>query len=557
MLYDTLSALRTQDRRGHWYLDDKGAAWLSYADLIRETDRIRLGFRRQRLRKGDRVVLMLPDPREFIAAFLAAVAEGVVPVPLSPLINVRQALYFREATRRVIAGSGARAVVTTAWLKLALLDLGTGILTFEQLASEAPTGPLAQVPLDPEDPCFIQYTSGSTGDPKGVVVTHRNLDANARGIIAAIALNGGDIGVCWLPLFHDMGLIGNVLTPLFAGNSMVYVPTLKFIRRPLLWLETLERYRGTVSFAPNFAYGLVASHQLRSGDRDYDLSQVRVLGCGAEPIHPAVIGRFLEVFRPMGLRETVFTPCYRMAEATLAVTFEGRGRGLNVLRIDRKTYEAKGLAQPAAGEEGTLALVSCGRPLPGFALKITGPGGESLPDGAVGEIWISGSSVSPGYFQNLSATQEAFSDGWLRSGDLGFLLDGNLYVSGRKKDVIIVRGRNLYPQDIEWIAESVGGVRKGNVVAFAGALEEVIVVAEIRPKSDAAQVAREIMRAIHETLALAVKEVVCVAGQALPKTTSGKVRREQTKAMYREGRLSPAKPALKRLFASVSAGVGV
>jgi fatty-acyl-CoA synthase len=421
------------------------------------------------------------------------------------------------------------------------------LVTVEALAA----GPESREPapeIAPSDPLFLQFTSGSTSAPKGVVVTHASLCANGCAIMTA-GLEADplrDKAVSWLPLYHDMGLIGFVLAPLMIGLPSVFMPTVAFVKRPSLWMDVIHDHRGTITFAPNFAFARVTK---RASDADvarWDLSSLRVVGCGAEPIHAGTMRAFLERFAPSKLSPNAMLPCYGMAEATLAMSFVRLDTPLRVDSIDPEACYAHKRALPAPTSAGALELVSVGRAFPDHELAIFDDDDRRLGEREIGEIRLRGPSTAAGYFRNPDQSRVVFggerNDGWLRTGDLGYLADGQLYISGRKKDILIVHGRNYYPQGIEWLVEEVPGIRKGNVVAFSipGATsEEVVVVAETQ-EADAAKrvaLASAIKRHINEAMALAVGDVTLVGVGELPKTTSGKLQRSKTREQYLAGTL--------------------
>jgi fatty-acyl-CoA synthase len=337
-----------------------------------------------------------------------------------------------------------------------------------------------------------------------------------------------------------MGLIGFVLAPLMYSIPIVYIPTLSFVRRPTLWMDTIHKHRGTITFAPNFAFARVTK---RASDADlarWDLSCLKVVGCGAEPIHAGTMRAFVERMARAGLKPEAMLPCYGMAEATLAMTFIGLDEAIKVDAIepDACYEERRAVPATAAGSGQLLELVSCGRAFPGHEIGIFGDDGQRLGERQIGEIRFRGPSVAGGYFKNPEATAASFgADGWLRTGDLGYVADGELYISGRKKDILIIHGRNYYPQGIEWLAEEVPGVRKGNVVAFsvpAADTEEVVVVAEtteLDPEARA-EIVKKVKAHLNVQLSLAVADVRLLGVGELPKTSSGKLQRRKTREQY-------------------------
>lgn len=489
------------------------------------------GLRAMGLRAGDRVALALPDPADFVLVFLAAVRLGAWPVPMYPPLGTGDLDAWAARSRRILAAAGARLLVTTR----ALAPIAWGLLGEETrlervVAASALRDPADGTPLpeiDPETPAFLQFTSGSTADPKGVMVSHANLAANARAIIVETChmRPGEDRALAWLPLYHDMGLIGFVSSTLLHGISATFLPTLRFLARPLSWFEAMAAEGATISFAPNFAYALSARRCRPADVARLDLSRVHTMGCGAEPIHPDTLRAFADHFAPAGLRGDTLMPAYGMAEATLAMALRPRGSGMRTRRAER----------------GGVAVedVSCGPPVPGHGMRVRGEDGRWLGEGEEGELVFEGPSVTAGYWRNPEATAAVFEGGRVRTGDLGYILDGEVYVTGRLKDLVIVRGRNIHPQAVEWAAAEVEGVRKGNVVAFArpgAAGEELVVVAETRAEPDA-DLGPRVRAAVREATGVDPAEVAFVPRGSLPKTSSGKLQRRLTRELFLAGRL--------------------
>jgi fatty-acyl-CoA synthase len=451
--------------------------------------------------------------------------------------------------------SGAKAVLTTKELIPVLQPVLDRVRTLKNLLDIAVLQQMRgeeafkELVVQPDEACFLQFTSGSTSEPRGVIVTHRNLVANARAIIKSVEINPDhDRAVSWLPLYHDMGLIGFVITTLVAQIPVVFIPTIAFVKHPGVWMETVHKYRGTITFGPNFAFDLATKRALKIPRITPDLSCLRVLGCGAEPINPKTMESFIAAFAPWGLKPNAILPCYGMAEATLGIAFDRVQQSMKKLVIDRKAYEEISIARPIASDEEPLdpknrfELVSCGRTFPDHEVKIVDEKGRLLSEGQVGEIVFRGPSVTPGYFQNAEATRQLLKGGWLHTGDLGFILDGDLYVSGRQKDLVIINGRNYPPQAIEWIIEEIAGIRKGSVVAFSvngDATEKLIIIAETT-MTDHGELARTIGEQVRSAFSLSVHKVVLVGRGSIPKTSSGKLQRRRAKALFEGGLLGCA-----------------
>jgi len=450
------------DSRGYTFVDsDEKSHTLGFRTLVDEARRRGRQLAGLGLRKGDRIALVIPDSKEFVLTFLGAATQGIVPVPLYPPLSLGKLDAYLGAMVRTLNAAAIDLVVTTTqvqkilWSVLPRVPSARDLVTVEQLAG-LPESSEPAPEIVPTDPVFLQFTSGSTAMPKGVIVTHGSLIANATcimrdGLQSDPAI---DRAISWLPLYHDMGLIGFVIAPLMTTIATVFIPTISFVKRPSLWMEKINEHRATITFAPNFAFARVTK---RCSDADiarWDLSCLRVVGCGAEPIHAGTMRAFIERFGAAGMRPDVMLPCYGMAEATLAMAFVDLNEPLRVDAIDPDACYDEKRAVPAQTSAGALELVACGKPFPGHELGIFDDHDRKLGERRIGEIRFKGPSVAGGYFRNAEQTKVIFgADGWLRTGDLGYIADGQLYISGRKKDILIIHGRNYYPQGIEWLCE--------------------------------------------------------------------------------------------------------
>jgi fatty-acyl-CoA synthase len=510
------------------------------------------------LRKGDRVALILPTNDDFVLCCLGAIRAGVVPVPIYPPMALGQLQAYFDNTRHIVAKSGARVIVTTAKIKLLLGTVQAACPALEQVVAiegiRESSEPLKAEKIGLDDVALIQFTSGSTSRPKGVTLTHANLAANVRCIMVdGLRVTPEDVGVSWLPLYHDMGLVGFVLAPLYHRVPVVILPALAFLKRPITWFQAVSRHGGTTAYAPNFAYALCVKRIRPSELQGLDLSRWRIAGCGAEPIRPETLEAFAEAFAPVGFRREALLPSYGMAESTLAVTFSELGTGMHPIAVDGPTLWETGQAKIVADdEEHAVRLVSCGREFPDHRIRIFGPddaGSEApLPERTVGEIRLAGPSVMRGYWEDAERTRESFAGPYLRTGDMGFLHEGRLYICGRSKEVVIVNGRNYYPQDMEWEASKVRGVRKGNVVAFGARdpsgverdRERVVLAFEVQDTERLAQsssLVGDVRKAVQEGMGLTLDDVVVLPPGALPKTSSGKLQRSRTREQYETGEL--------------------
>ncbi len=551
-LVEALEQVSTIEDGGYRHLLDERseARFVSYAELARRSGTIAAAIQDTGVARGDRVGLVLPDSAEFVEAFYGTMVAGAVPVPVYPPIRLSDLGTYLENTAAILRRAGCRLVIAGEQVRtllgslLARIPELRSVTTLARLVPAGDTAFPAPVSIGPDDVAFLQFTSGSTAAPKGVALTHRNLLANIAAISAGLAMDESADGVSWLPLYHDMGLIGFVLTPLTFGarRGVLFLSPVSFLKRPALWLQEISRRQATITFAPNFAYGLCARRVRDSELEGLDLSSLRVAGCGAEPIHHATLDTFHRRFASIGFRRTAFLPCYGMAEHCLAATFTGLEDDLTTDDVDPGAL-GEGRAIPAAPGAPATRIVNCGRPFPGHDLRILGQDGQDRAEREVGEVVLRGPSVMRGYWEDAETTASTLRDGWLHTGDLGYLAGGHLHICGRTKDLLISNGRNYHPQDLEMQAGEVEGVRRGNVVAFAvqstaGGQERIVVAAETRaPDSEWRRLARAVEERILAHLGLKVDEVVLLPPGALPKTSSGKLQRSRTREIFVSGRL--------------------
>ncbi|KVW99497.1 AMP-binding protein, partial [Thiobacillus denitrificans] len=498
---------------------------------------------------GDRVAIMLPTGREFFAAFYGALYAGCVPVPLYPPARPSQIEEHLRRIAGIVANAGAALLVTDARAKplghllRAQCPSLRAVVTVADLSRDA----AAPLPLPPRaaDMAFLQYTSGSTGNPKGVMLTHANLLANLNAMARASGVTAKDTFVSWLPLYHDMGLIGACMGSLYVGFRLVLMSPLAFLARPGRWLWAIHRHRATVSAAPNFAYELCVN---KLDDRELaglDLSQWRLAYNGAEPVSPDTMEHFTTRFAPYGFRASAMTPVYGLAESSVGLTFPPLGRGPLIDRVDRDALSRTGIARPAAaGDAHAQRIVSCGQPLPDHAIRIVDANGRELPERTLGRVQFQGPSATHGYFHNAEASQSLFDNGWLNTGDLGYLAAGELYLTGREKDVIIRGGHNLYPQELEEAVSRLSGVRRGGVAVFPATdaqsgTERLVVLAEIRDDTAAirARIQAEINDLAVGLIGMPADDIVLAPPRTVLKTSSGKVRRAACRERYERGEL--------------------
>jgi fatty-acyl-CoA synthase len=490
----------------------------------------------------DHVAILGPTTRALVTAIQATWMAGSATVMLPLPMRLGSIEDFVRQTRVRIVASDAKVVLADPQLA-AFLDPEPGdppiVLLDElgaaaaQLGADAFTRPAD----DPDALAIVQYTSGSTSDPKGVMLPHRCVAANIDAILAASGLaHGRDVGVSWLPLYHDMGLIGLLATPMTTGMSLALAAPQDFLAAPARWMEWMHEFRGTATAGPNFAYALAARALRRM--ETLDLSAWRIAINGAEPIDPDAVASFVEAGARHGLQPGTMFPAFGMAEATLAVTFVEPGTGLRVDTVDRRVLETDAYAASVALDQPHAhRLARLGRAIPGLQVRICEPAtGRVMRDREVGELEITGASVTPGYYKHPGATADAFHDGWLRTGDLAYLVDGELVVCGRIKDVIILGGRNVYPQDVERAVADIDGVRAGNVIAFGTegrrGKEALVVVAESKASEERHAIRDAVADRVRGAVGVPPEEVVLVRPGTLPKTSSGKLQRALCRERY-------------------------
>ncbi len=537
--------------------DDGEGQVLSYAELDRRARSIAAALQ-AKANLGDRAVLLFPSGPDYVAAFFGCLYAGVIAVPAYPPESSRHQHQLRLLS--IIADAEPRLVLTSSDQHETLqhIDNAPELLCVDTLSDDLADSWLAP-DLQPDDIAFLQYTSGSTALPKGVQVSHGNLLANELLIRQGFGIGADDVIVSWLPLYHDMGLIGGLLQPIFSGVPCVLMSPKSFLERPVRWLEAISRFGGTVSGGPDFAYRLCSERVSAHALAKLDLGGWRVAFSGSEPIRQDSLERFAQKFAACGFAASSYLACYGLAEATLYVTSGTRGHGIPALGVD-----AQALTRNRIESGGDSLLLSCGLPRPLHQVQIVDPHSLTvLGENQVGEVWASGPSIAHGYWRNPEATAKSFveRDGhtWLRTGDLGALRDGELYISGRLKDMLIVRGHNLYPQDIERTVETeISHVRKGRVAAFAvqqDGEEGIGIAAEIGRSVQKNVPAEQLITAIRQAVAEAYQEapraVILLNPGALPKTSSGKLQRSACRSDLLDGSLNsyaqfPAHTALSR-----------
>ena len=568
-LIELLEANRRFPRAITYHEGEKDARTVAFAELHERALGILHHLQKLGARPGDKLILFLGNNEQFIDAFWAAVLGGIVPVPIALGISDEH----RHKLLRIARRLGEPLIYTE---RRSLERIGTFAAetdqteTFQALRRRA----FLVDDLDdisragkvhrarPEEVAFIQFSSGSTSQPKGVVLTHGNILANARGATEVAGFNERDVSLSWMPLTHDMGLIGFHLVMFFNRVRAHLMPTELFIRRPLLWLELASRVRASILCSPNFGY----KHYLKVlGERavqGLDLSAVRYIFNGAEPISVELCEQFLKRLAPARLAPQAMYPVYGLAEASLAVSFPTPGERLRTVVLNRHRLGVGEAVQVlAAGDRNGLELVSEGRAIPYCEVRLADEADQGLPEGRVGNVQIRGQNVTGGYYEDPEANAAAFTaEGWLRTGDLGVVLEGQLYVTGRAKEIIFVNGQNYYPHDLEGQVQDLAGLELGKVVAAGvpgrdGQVEQLVLFVLHRGSmQDFAPIASAASRRINERTGLEVGEVVPV--KRIPKTTSGKIQRHLLEQGYREGEFDAERSELAALRALSGAGAG-
>jgi len=549
-IVDVLIRLSSQTRIGARFVRRNGAAeFYPYRDILASAQAAAVGLQKRGIRRGDRVALILPTSKGFLDAFLGCQLAGAVPAALYPPFRLGRLDEYFTRTRQMLSKIGARMLITDARVRKLLGPVTSGVECLESAIDVTDLdsdGAHWRAPeVNPGDPAFLQFSSGSTREPKAVIMTHRSLIANLEMMAAAFRsipdANPEHGGVCWLPLYHDMGLVGCMLSGLYYPATVTYISPEDFIVQPSLWFKTISRYKGIISPAPHFAYRLCYSKVSDKEMEGVDLSSWRLAMNGAEPIEIEGMRLFQDRFSRWGFQPQAMTPVYGLAEAGLAVTFSDLEKPPLITEFDRELLATSNRAAPGPGRP----LPSVGRRLPGLDVQIWDDDNQDVGDNLVGKIVVRGASITPGFFNDPELTQAAIKDGWLDTGDLGFFHEENLYIAGRVKDLIIVRGRNYAPQEIEDLLFDVPGVRTGCAVAVSAAVgsegEQLIILAEkdLRAPVADADLASTISERILEGLSLKPYLVQILEPGTLPRTSSGKFRRADALRMFIAGELVP------------------
>jgi len=530
----------------HLYSEQDEAEIITYSELLSEAEQIAAGLIKHRLTPSESVLLMLPTSRNYFISFFGVLLAGGIPVPIYPPGRSQQLeehlLRHAKIAERALAGLMITVVEAKMFSHLLVAQVPSlrDVITCEDLMNAAP---LSRFPEpDESDTVFLQFTSGSTGDPKGVVLSHANLVSNIQVMGKALGATSKDVFVSWLPLYHDMGLIGAWLGSLVHATPLVIMSPLSFLARPQRWLQAIQRYGGTISGAPNFAYEACVSRIRDEDIEGLELSSWRVAFNGAEAVSPKTIAQFEERFAKYGFRAEAMTPVYGLAENSVGLAFPPLERGPRIDTIERETFMKRGRAVVAEGSGDAIEVPSSGKALPGHQIRVIGPSGYELPERQEGRVQFHGPSASAGYFRNPDATADLLAGEWRNAGDLGYMADGEIFITGRQKDLIIRAGRNIFPAELEEAVGSLDGIQKGSVAVFgspdsATGTECLVVMAESRRRNQDAQekLNAEIRSITLDLTGTPPDAIELVPLRTVPKTSSGKIRRQSARAVFEQG----------------------
>lgn len=548
-IIETLAGLESCTRFGARFVAPPSEdRFYPYSEIVRRAQSAAGTLQAAGLRPGDRVAVILPTSIDFFDTFLGVQLAGAIPAAMYPPFRLGKLDEYTARLRRMLAKIGARFLITESRIKRLLGPAAVGIGSLESVidVKDLHSGAAwKRIEVDPDQPVFLQFSSGTTVEPKAVTVSHTNLVYNLAMMgHALVPKYEGEIEqgcVCWLPLYHDMGLVGCLYLGLYYPGTVTYLGPDQFLIKPALWLQTLSKYRAVISPAPHFAYSLCVNKIKDEELEGVDLSAWRLALNGAEPIDPEGVNRFCERFARWGFRHEAMTPVYGLAEAGLGVSFSDPDSPPLITEFDRDALSLEGAARPGPGRK----LISVGRPLPAIEVSIRDEAGNALPDGSAGRILVKGPSITKGYYNDPELTAKVIREGWLDTGDIGFLLDGQLYIAGRAKDLIIIRGRNYAPQEFEDLLLDIDGVRTGCVVAVStvveGSGEQLVILAEkdVRSQRPEPEVVFAIRSRILAGLSLNPHHIEILAPGTLPRTSSGKLRRSEALRQFMAGELAP------------------
>ncbi|MCU7818448.1 MAG: AMP-binding protein [gamma proteobacterium symbiont of Lucinoma myriamae] len=548
--------LKKHPQRPHIYLygDEDVPLVISYADLFEGAKKIAAGLQDYGVESGQTVTIMLPTGEDYLLTYFAILLVGAIPVPIYPPTRPSQLEEHLRRHAKILNNADTVLLITVKEAKIpgqllkAQVSNLRHVLVVDELREEK--NQYVPIPVQGEDIAFLQYTSGSTGTPKGVVLTHNNLLANIRAMGQVVQASSNDVFVSWLPLYHDMGLIGAWLGSLYYASPLVLMSPLTFLTHPSRWLWAIHKHKGTLSAAPNFAYEFCLSKIQDDDIKELDLSSWRMAFNGAEPVNPKALRDFASRFKHYGFHSEALSPVYGLAESAVGLAFPPPGRGALIDCVQRDALQLSGIAQAATQEQSKndscLEFAACGQPLPGYQIRIVDPSGRELPERREGRLQFQGPSATSGYFHNPAQTRQLFDGEWLETGDLAYMAAGDIYLTGRSKEIIIRAGRNIYPYEIEQAVGKIPGIRKGCVAVFGThdkgtATERIVVLAETRESDE------KILQQLHTSVDLATSgillgsspdEILLLPPHSVLKTSSGKVRRTACRDLYEQGQIN-------------------
>ena len=529
------------------YTDSGDGELIGYAQLRESAYRVANTLQQQGLKPAEPVAIMLPTSPEYFYSFFGILFAGGIPVPIYPPARLSQLEDHLRRHARILSNCHARIFITVPEAKRVAQLLKAQVTSLKHILSTAEllsSAPASSIPvINKNDIAFIQYTSGSTGDPKGVMLSHANLLSNIKAMGQAIKAGPKDVFVSWLPLYHDMGLIGAWLGSLYHAALFVVMSPLSFLARPERWFWAIHRHKGSLSASPNFGYEYCLKRIQDEDIRGLDLSSWRAAFNGAEPVSPQTVQDFCHRFKANGFAEKAMMPVFGLAESSVGLTFPPLNRGVLIDSIDRETFTRQGIAKPAnPDDENVLKFISSGAPLSQHQIRIVDGAGHELPDKQEGHLQFQGPSSTSGYYRDSQKTALLFDGQWLNTGDLGYVSGGELYVTGRNKDIIIKAGRNIYPHELEDAVGNLAGVRTGRVVVFGSedkktGTERLIVVAETHSEkqTEKDQIRKAINSISVNLIGLPPDQILLTPPGYVLKTSSGKIRRTATRDLFEKG----------------------
>ena len=529
--------------------EDNDVEGLTYQQLWQGAQKVAAGLQQSGIESGETAAIMLPTGRDYFFSFFGILLTGAVPVPIYPPVRRSQLEDHLHRHSGILNNCVATVLITMPEAKVVARLLKSQVPSLREVVTVndlcSVSADYVRPAISPDDIAFLQYTSGSTGNPKGVVLTHGNLLANIRAMGKAVAATPDDVFVSWLPLYHDMGLIGAWLGSMYFAMLMVVMSPLSFLSRPERWLWAIHQYRGTLSASPNFGFEFCLLRLKDEAIEGLDLSSWRLAFNGAEPVSVDSIHGFIHRFQPFGFKTEAMMPVYGLAESSVGLAFPPLNRKPVIDRIKRDEFSLGGQAVPAEPEDKyALQFVGCGGALSGHQIRIVDSNCKKLPERQQGDLQFRGPSVTSGYYRNPEATKKLFVGDWLDSGDLGYIAGGDVFITGRNKDVIIRAGRNVYPPEVEEVVGNIEGIRKGCVVAFAArdrhySTERLVILAETRITDPATKqsLKNQISEISSDLIGLPPDEVILAPPHTVLKTSSGKVRRSACRELYEQNQL--------------------